>query len=131
MNQVNIIGRLTKDPQESATTSGMTVARFSVAIDRGKDKDGKDKGADYISCAAFGKTAEFICKWLKKGRNVGITGHLQSGNYEKDGQTHYTTTVIVDKVTMIDWGDKTEKAEDKPEDPHDGYSMIGDDDVPF
>ncbi len=103
MNSVVLIGRLTKDPEERATGNGLTVARFSVAIDRGKDKDGNDRGADFPNVVVFGRQAENCTKYLKKGLKVAISGHLQTGSYDKDGRKVYTTDVIADKVEFIEW----------------------------
>lgn len=132
MNSVNLIGRITRDPVISYTQSQTAVCRFSLALDRGKDKDGNDRGADFPSCVAFGKTAEFIDKWLKKGQMVGIIGHLQTGSYEKDGQKIYTTDVVVDRTTMVDWG---KKEEEKPAavnaQAYTYTDLIPDDSIPF
>ena len=109
MNQVSIIGRLTKDVQCNYTQSGMAVARFNVALDRGKDKNGEDRGADFPSCVAFGRNAENLEKFSGKGLRVGVTGHLQTGSYDdKDGKKVYTTDVIADRVEFLDWKEKTD-----------------------
>lgn len=136
MNSVNLIGRIARDPVISYTQTQMAVCRFSLALDRGKDKDGNDRGADFPSCVAFGKTAEFIDKWLKKGQLVGIVGHLQTGSYEKDGQKIYTTDVVVDRTTMVDWGKKddgkpAEAPAEKPAQADMYTDLIPDEDIPF
>ena len=88
----------------------MAVARFSVALDRGKDKDGNSKGADFPSCVAFGKTAEAISKYSGKGLRISVTGRLQTGKYEdKNGTTHYTTDVVADRIEIIDWRERGEQ----------------------
>ncbi len=91
MNIVALMGRLTADPK--CGQSGETrYARFSLAVDR----RGKDAGADFISCVAFGKAAETAEKWLKKGSRIACDGRIQTGSYtNKDGQKVYTTDVIV------------------------------------
>lgn len=136
MNSVNLIGRIARDPVISYTQTQMAVCRFSLALDRGKDKDGNDRGADFPSCVAFGKTAEFIDKWLKKGQLVGIVGHLQTGSYEKDGQKIYTTDVVVDRTTMVDWGKKDDgkpagAPAEKPAQADMYTDLIPDEDIPF
>ena len=111
MNSVHIIGRLTKDPQISYISDTQTaVARFSVAISRGKDKDGNDKGADFPNVVVFGKQAENCERYLSKGKLVGIEGRLQTGSYEKDGRKVYTTDVIANRVEFVEWDNK-EKSE--------------------
>ena len=111
MNSVHIIGRLTKDPQISYISDTQTaVARFSVAISRGKDKDGNDKGTDFPNVVVFGKQAENCERYLSKGKLVGIEGRLQTGSYEKDGRKVYTTDVIANRVEFLEWDNK-EKSE--------------------
>ena len=135
MNNVTLIGRLTRDPDVRYNSEHMAIARFSVAVDR-PPKDGK-KEADYPNCVAFGKTAEVIEKYCKKGKQVGISGRITTGSYEKDGQKIYTTTVAVDRLDLLG-GDA--KPEAKPEtketqqtfDPvYDGYTKLEEDDLPF
>lgn len=100
------MGRLTRDPEKKE--GGVPLAKFTVAVDRQQVKEG-GKEADFISCVAFGKTADHVCKFFFKGKPVGITGRLQTSSYEKDGRTLYSTDVVVDRVFFIP-GDKTERA---------------------
>lgn len=99
MNNVILIGRLTRDPELRYTQQTNTaVARFTVAVD---SQNGK-KEADFIGCKAFGKTAEVIDRYMSKGRQIAIEGRIQTGNYkDKDGRTVYTTAVIVNRVEFI------------------------------
>lgn len=125
MNSVHIIGRLTKDPQISYISDTQTaVARFSVAISRGKDKDGNNKGADFPNVVVFGKQAENCERYLSKGKMVGIEGRLQTGSYEKDGRKVYTTDVIANRVEFLEWDNK-----EKSEIPS-GFRAV-EDDAPF
>ena len=95
MNVACITGRLTRDPEVKQTQSGMAVAKFCVAVQRMKKED----GADFITCTAFGKTAEVIGKHFFKGAKIDLTGHIQTGVYQnKDGQKVHTTDVIVDRM---------------------------------
>jgi single-strand DNA-binding protein len=128
MNQVLIIGRITKDIECKYTAAGTAVAKFNVAVDRGKDKNGEDRGADFIGCIAFGRTAENLEKFSGKGLRVAVEGHIQTGSYEKDGHKVYTTDVICDKVEFVDWKQSGQKATtyDAPA----GFSEI-DETVPF
>lgn len=103
MNQVNLSGRLVKDATLTYTPSQLAVARFTIALDRGKDKNGESRGADFPSCVAFGRTAENIERFSGKGLRVEITGHIQTGSYEKDGVKHYTTDIVCDRIEFIDW----------------------------
>lgn len=88
MNNVNLIGRLTRDPDVRHTQSGHTVARFTLAVDAGKDRE-----ADFVPCVAWDKIAENIERYVYKGRQIGVTGSLKSGKYEKDGRTVFTLDV--------------------------------------
>lgn len=126
MNSVVLIGRLTKDPHISYISGTQTaVARFSIAISRGKDKDGNDKGADFPSVVVFGRQAENCERYLSKGKLVGITGRLQTGSYEKDGRKVYTTDVIANRIEFLEW-DSKEKSEIPP-----GFRAIEGDEIPF
>ena len=108
MNSVNLIGRLTRDPEVRYGSGSQTaVCTFTVAIDRGKDRDGNDRGADFPRITVFGKQAEDCERYLKKGRLVGISGRIQTGSYQnKDGATVYTTDVVADRVEFLEWGDR-------------------------
>lgn len=133
MNTVQLIGRLTRDPQISYTAQAQTaVARFTLAIDRGKDKNGEDRGADFPSCIAFGKTAELIDKYVHKGDRIGLMGRVQTGSYEKDGQKVYTTDIVADRIEFLTDKKNTAGSDDVPSaDPHDGFSRLTDEDIPF
>lgn len=129
MNLVVMTGRLTKDIETKYTQQGMAVARFTVALDRGKDKNGQDKGADFPSVVAFGRTAENLEKFSGKGLRVQVTGHLQTGSFEKDGQKHYTTDVIADRVEFVDWKTSGQQAASNEPAPE-GYAW-DDSEIPF
>lgn len=99
MNKVIIMGRLTRDPEIrwSQGDRQTCIARYTVAVDRRIKREG-EPSADFISCAAFGKSAEFAEKYLHKGTKVLITGRIQTGSYtNKDGQRVYTTDVVVEE----------------------------------
>ena len=99
MNNVSLVGRLTRDPEIKATNSGSSYARFSIAVDR----RGKDAGTDFINIVAFGKTSEFIERYFRKGQRIGINGRIQTGSYEgKDGKKVYTFDVIAENVEFVE-----------------------------
>lgn len=104
MNSVNLIGRLTKDPELRYTAqSQMAVATFSIAVDR-PVKQGEEKKADFPRITVFGKMAENCEKYLRKGLKVAIEGRIQTGSYQhKDGYTVYTTDVIASRVEFLEW----------------------------
>lgn len=99
-NVVVISGRLTKDPDVRYTTEGVGVARINVAVDRKYKREGQPS-ADFVNCVAFGKTAEVLERYFVKGQQILVNGRIQTGKYEKDGVTHYTTDVAVDSVEFI------------------------------
>lgn len=140
MNNVILIGRLTKDPEIRYTRDQTAVATFTVAINRGKDKNGEDRGADFLRVVAYGRTAENCERFLAKGRLVGVQGRIQTGSYtSKAGNVVYTTDVIADRVEFLEWGDRNDRpsqgrpARQEPTeaDIPEGFQAIQDDDIPF
>lgn len=92
------MGRLTRDPEVrySAGDNSMAIARYTLAVDRRFRKDGENN-ADFISCVAFGKSAEFVEKYFRQGIKIVVTGRIQTGSYtNKDGVKVYTTDVVVE-----------------------------------
>lgn len=108
MNKTLLIGRATKDPdiRYAQGEQSMAIARFSLAVDRRFKRDG-EQSADFISCVAFGKTAEFIEKYVFKGTKIAVEGRIQTGSYtNNDGNKVYTTDVVVEQVEFA--GAKTD-----------------------
>ena len=106
MNKVILMGRLTRDPEirYSQGERATAIAKYTLAVDRTFKRDG-ESNADFISCTAFGRSAEFAEKYLRQGTKIAITGRIQTGSYvNKDGVKVYTTDVI---------GDEQEFAESK------------------
>ena len=132
MNSVVLIGRLTRDPEIKYTTdSQLTVATFSIAIDR-VQRSGKEKQTDFPRITVFGKQAEACEKYLTKGKLIGVQGRLQTGSYKnKDGATIYTTDVVADRVEFLEWGDRGELPAKSETDIPEGFQALEDDDVPF
>ena len=144
MNKVLLMGRLTRDPdiRSTAGEQPLTVARYTLAVDR-KFKQGEERKADFISCVCFGKSAEFAEKYLRKGVKLAISGRIQTGSYQnKDGQTVYTTDVIVEEQEFAESKNSQAQAEAQtgvqpaPETHHDSGFMpipdgITDDELPF
>lgn len=140
MNKWIGMGRLTRDPEirygqgEKNTAS----ARYDLAVNRNfKDADG-NYGVDYIHCVAFGKNAEFAEKWLKKGTQIVVEGHIQTGNYtNKDGVKVYTTDVVVEKQEFAGSKGDNQQSNDRPKPSNassDGFMSIPDgieDELPF
>ena len=106
MNKVILMGRLTRDPELTQTPSGVTVARFSIAVNRRFAKEGQQQ-ADFISCTAWRQQAEFICKYFKKGSMVSVVGSIQTRSWDgQDGKKQFATDVVVDEVYFT--GSKSE-----------------------
>ena len=99
MNNVSLIGRLTANPELKYTQSGMAYTRFSIAVDRSFVKQGEERQTDFINLVAWGKTAEFICKYFMKGQRMGVTGEIRTGSYTaQDGTKRYTFDVAVNNA---------------------------------
>ena len=133
MNLVVLQGRLTKEPIVRYTPdSQLAIASFSVAVDRGKNKNGEDMGTDFIPVTVFGKQAENCERFLGKGCRVSVQGRIQTGSYEKDGQKVFTTDVIASRVEFIDFKDKTpQNANESEIEGFAGFARVDDSEVPF
>lgn len=104
MNTAVLMGRLTRDPdiRYSQGEEQRATARFTLAVDR-RIRSENGPSADFISCVAFGKTAEFIEKYFRKGMKMGVTGRIQTGSYtNKEGQKVYTTDVVCNEVEFVE-----------------------------
>ncbi|MBO5097301.1 MAG: single-stranded DNA-binding protein [Agathobacter sp.] len=105
MNKVILMGRLTRDPEVrySQGDASTAIARFSLAVDRRFKRDGDDQTADFINCVAFGRTAEFMERYARKGTKFVVEGRIQTGSYtNKDGQKVYTTDVVVENIEFAE-----------------------------
>ena len=102
MNKVILMGRLTRDPEVSSSTTGTTFARYSIAVDRRFKRDG-EPDADFFNCTSFGKQAEFVERYLKKGTKVVVSGRLQNNNYtNKEGQKVYDVRIMVEDIEFAE-----------------------------
>lgn len=109
MNCVNLIGRLVKDVDLRTTKSGTSVAGFILAVDKGLSKQKRDEAvqndrptADFISCQAWGMTADLLSQYCSKGSRIAIEGRIQTGSYQdKDGKTVYTTDILANSVEFL------------------------------
>lgn len=115
MNLVILMGRLTRDPEVSSSASGTTFARYSIAVDRKFKREG-EADADFFNCTSFGKQAEFVEKYLKKGTKIVVSGEIQNNNYtNKDGQKVYDVRIMVHDVEFAESKNSGEKSESKPD----------------
>ena len=105
MNKVILMGRITRDAEIRYTQGekSTAIARFSLAVDRRFKKDNDEQNTDFISCIAFGKIAEFLEKFGRKGTKFVVDGRIQTGSYNnKDGQKVYTTDVVVENIEFAE-----------------------------
>ena len=129
INKVVLIGRLTKDVELKATSSGSEVCNFSLAVD---DYNGKENVAYFIECVAWNQTAKFVTTYCKKGTLIAVDGKLQTRSYDrKDGTKVYVTEVVCVTVQSL-------QSKPKEEQPHvpdvkedDNTLLFEDDDLPF
>ena len=145
LNHITIMGRLTRDPDLRRTGSGIAVASFTVAVDRDySGNDGGEKETDFIDCAAWRSTADFVSKYFTKGRMIVVSGRLQIRSWtDKDGNKRRTAEVVADNVYFGDskreessgnYGGYTATAiPELPTAPAQDFEMLGDDDaqLPF
>ena len=106
INNVVLVGRLTKDPEIRKTQTGLSVVSFTIAANRPKKKDEEQK-ADFINCIAWRGTADFLGRYAKKGNLVGIEGRIQTRNYESQrwgyyGYTVYVTEILCNSVQLLE-----------------------------
>ena len=105
MNKVILMGRLTRDPEirYSSGENSIAVGRFTLAVDRRFKHDGEEQQADFISCVAFGKIAEFLEKYTRQGTKLVIEGRIQTGSYtNRDGNKVYTTDIVVENAEFAE-----------------------------
>lgn len=135
LNKAILVGRLTADPELKATSGGISVTKFNIAIDRSySSKDGK-RDTDFITIVAWRNTAEFICKYFSKGSAIGIDGSIQTRSYtDKNDNNRTAFEVIAEKASFVERKNtnaSTHNADTKTPD-NDDFSIIDDvDDLPF
>lgn len=152
MNNVVLIGRLTRDPDlRFIPSTGMAVTKFTLAVDRGLYGDKKQEAinqgkptADFINITVFGKTAEFCANYFSKGKLCAVQGRIQTGSYTtQTGEKRYTTDVIADKVEFVGAKDQSSAPQgnaiqpdssffnDFPDEDNDIFEPVDDEDIPF
>ena len=136
MNKVQLIGRLTKDPELKITANGISVCSFTVAVNRRYRNPQGEYEADFINCVAWRQAAELIAKHFYKGSMLGIVGSIQTRSYDnKDGTRVYVTEVSVEEVHFVDSKKSTESPVNQPAE-HSGFDagmfpQMNDDDLPY
>lgn len=155
INSVVIMGRLTADPELKTTNSGLSVTRFTVAVDRQYQKD-KEKKADFINVVAWRQTAEFVSRYFSKGSMIAVQGSIQTDKYkDKSGNSRTSFQVVADNVSFCgskketggsytdivkEWAERTQDADTyesifgvnvKRQESMDNFGPDSDDDLPF
>jgi len=153
MNNVSLVGRITKDPELRTTGSGTVTTNITVAINRRFTNQNGEREADFIQCVVWSKQAENVCKYTSKGSLVGVTGRIQTRNYDgQDGKKVYVTEVVADNVVFLESKnnkgsgefmdsepnynnvDSPAQTADVSEDPFKDFGsevVLSDDDLPF
>ena len=137
INNVTLVGRLTRDPELRYTTSNVAVATFNMAVNRNFKGANGEREADFINCMIWRKPAELLSEWCKKGNLVGITGRIQTRSYDnQQGQRVYVTEVVAESFQLLEKRDKTadHSSMENQMPPSFGASDpmdISDDDLPF
>ena len=136
LNRAILMGRLTRDPELKQTPNNVSVATFSLAVDRNYQADKENRVADFINIVAWRHTAEFVNKHFTKGQLVAVEGSIQSRSYQdKDGNNRTAVEVVADHVYFAE---KKQNGKSQPEEPQDNFNPDdfeefegSDDDLPF
>lgn len=143
MNNVALTGRITKDLELKYTQNGKAYCRFTLAVDRGLSKEKKQEAeangqptADFISCVAWGTTAEVLNKYTAKGKKILVNGSIETGSYTmQDGSKRYTTDVLVNRAEILEFADNnnTNSQDTRPFGQFDElpYQEANNEDLPF
>lgn len=143
LNTAILMGRLTADPELKTTNNGISVVSFCVAVDRRYQKDG-EKQTDFLGVTAWRQTAEFICKYFRKGQMIAVQGSIQTRNYEdKNGNKRTAVEIVAENVSFCGSksesdGQQTQNPQNTPRPsvnvPVDDFTPLGNDDddgLPF
>lgn len=137
LNTAIIMGRICKDLELRKTPSGVSVTRFTVAVDRAY-KQGEERKTDFIDVVCWRNTAEFVCKYFEKGQMIAIQGAIQTGSYEKDGIKRNTFEIVADNVSFCgskNDGESSKASQNKPQATetasNDSLGIDTDDELPF
>ena len=132
MNKVILVGRLARDPELRTTTNGTSVCSFAIAVDRRFKRDGQPT-ADFFNVTAWGKQGEIISQYLRKGRQIAISGRLQTRNYTaNDGSKRYVTEVVLEEFDFIgSRNDTGAPMNNSQPSNNNSVSLDGNDDIDF
>lgn len=149
MNKVVLIGNLARDPELRTLDSGVTLCRFTLAVNRRVPNAQGQREADFVNCVAWRQTAEFVSRYFTKGRKMALIGSIQVRSYEQEGVKRYSTEVVADEVEFVDRAPQggsggyddgyvppapppaTSRSTQPMEAPRDDFVEVDDDELPF
>jgi single-strand DNA-binding protein len=136
VNKVILVGNLGRDAEVKVTASGQSVASFSIATTETWTKDGEKKEkTEWHRIVLWGRQADTLQPYLTKGKQIYVEGRLETRQWEKDGQKHYTTEIKADRIVLLGGGrgggDRSDRSETAYADPMKEPAPITDDDIPF
>ena len=132
MNKVILVGNLTKDPELTTTTNGISVCRFTLAVQRRFANESGERDADFIPIVVWRAQGENCYKYLKKGSKAGVAGSIQTRTYDaQDGTKRYTTEVIAEEVEFLASKQGQETSKTEPSTTQTKFEPIDDDNLPF
>jgi single-strand DNA-binding protein len=137
LNNVVLMGRICEELELRKTPNGVSVVRFTIAVDRGYAKQGEEKKTDFLKITVWRSTAEFVCRNFRKGQMIAIQGSIETGSYEKDGVKRNTFEIVADNVSFC--GSKNDgqggnSSQDEPQATETAYGIDyndSDDSLPF
>jgi len=131
INNVVLVGRLTKDPELKRTQSNISYVRFTLAVNRNFTNQSGETEADFISCVVWRNQAENLARFMRKGSQIGVQGRIQTGSYEAEDGIRYTTDVIAESIQFLESKAQTESQDNTNEYYDVQKDIVTDDDLPF
>jgi single-strand DNA-binding protein len=129
INNVTLVGRMTRDCELRYTSAGKAVGVFTLAVNRPFTNSNSEREADFINCVVWGKPAENLANYTRKGSLIGLTGRIQTRSYEKEGKRVYVTEILAENITFLD---SKKSKESNPIKEAGGEPVdVGNDDLPF
>ena len=125
MNNFHAVGRIAAEIKLQKNEKGVVYTRFPLAISRGKNKDGENRGTDFPMITVFEKQAENLQTYSGKGKRVAIEAHIQTSKYEKDAKIRYSTSIIADRIEYLDWKDQNDHVDAADDNYSDDCSFSG------
>lgn len=125
MNNYQAVGRIAAEINLQKNQNGVVYTRFPLAINRGKNKDGENRGTDFPMITVFGNQAENLQKYSGKGKRVAVEAHIQTAKYEKNEKMRYSTSIIADRIEYLDWKDQNDSSDVAEDNYYDDCSYSG------